>query len=730
MEILNHICRRILKSALVFFCLTTMAAYAQPPSWVSAIGTTGSGSSCVPASCDDDAYAIKLGPQGQQYITGRFRGTITFSGTTLVSAGGLDIFLAAYSSSHQLLWIVQAGGPNDDIGTAMDVDQAGNVYLAGGFDTTATFGSKNGATQTVTGAGGTVYLAKYSSSGDLVWVQTGTAPSEGVNGANGVAVDSAAGTVYITSVSQGNVTFSSANGTSNTVEGVGTWHMVLAKYDTNGNFHWGQTNEASPNSIAYGVAVDANHNAYVTGWLEDTTTFSSQNGNAITVTGFSPAQTTGDYPDDAFLVKYDTNGNVQWVNHIGGYVARGSTVAISPTGNITFVGYVGNINYGSPGEAETLVTSQPPGTTVNLGGGVFTDPYTLDLFIATYNSAGVVQTAFRGGSTVNEAATGVAYDLKGNLYVSGVLQVEGSNPSLLVREYSGQNVLWTETAANAGIFQTDNTVLRPALAVDPTDNVFVTGGYQGTASFGNITLPGVGASDIYLAELVPEVGSGWVLKNSSQITEYSSASRHSCAPMNVTAGDLLLSYNIVYYNGSTSGPPTLTNSDTQGNTWSVIQTVTIPRFQATILQIQYARAKSSGSDAIMVSVPSNVENLGNGCEEWSGGAPSGRILDVSAGAWSWTRSTAASASAVTTGSNDLVVGFCAFPWDSGANYSMGAGAGYTQDVFNNYMQSISVYDTALGLTYTAGKHTASCTTSGPASNWSAIIAGFLSASGH
>ena len=51
--------------------------------------------------------------------------------------------------------------------------------------------------------------------------------------------------------------------------------------------------------------------------------------------------------------------------------------------------------------------------------------------------------------------------------------------------------------------------------------------------------------------------------------------RHSCAAMNVTAGDLLLSYNIVYYNGSTSGL-TLTNSDTQGNTWRVIQTVTIP----------------------------------------------------------------------------------------------------------------------------------------------------------
>ena len=351
----------------------------------------------------------------------------------------------------------------------------------------------------------------------------------------------------------------------------------------------------------------------------------------------------------------------------------------------------------------------------------------MDAFIATYNSAGVEQTAFRGGSSVNEAATGSAYDVKGNLYVSGVLQVVGANPSLLVREYSGQNILWTQTAAIAGFFQTDNTVLRPALTVDPAGNVFVTGAYQGTPLFGNITLPGVGASEsnIYVAELAPAVGSGWVLKNSSQITEYSTAKSHSCSAMNVTAGDLLLSYNIVYYNGSTSSP-TLTNSDTQGNSWTVIQTVTIPVFQATILQIQYARAKSSGSDTIMVSVPSNVENLGNGCEEWSGGATSGPILDASAGAQSSTRSTIASASAVTTGSNDLVVGFCAFPWDSGySRFAMGAGPGYTQDVFNNFLQTTSVYEAAEG----KGNHTASCTTSGPASNWAAIMATFFSGSG-
>jgi len=213
----------------------------------------------------------------------------------------------------------------------------------------------------------------------------------------------------------------------------------------------------------------------------------------------------------------------------------------------------------------------------------------------------------------------------------------------------------------------------------------------------------------------------WTLKNSSQITEYSSASSHSCPAMNVTAGDLLLSYNILY-NGSTSGI-TLTNSDSQGNAWSVIQTVAIP--SVSILQVEYTRAKTSGSDTIKVSSSASVHNVGNGCEEWSGGATSGLILDGSAGVNSSASGTTASASATTNGSGDLVVGLCVFPSDAGSNFAMGAGAGYTQDVFNNYLQTTSVFQTAVP----GGKQTANCTTKGPASSWSAIVAGFLSGSG-
>ncbi len=446
------------------------------------------------------ANAIKAAPDHNLYVTGRFSSTANFGGTTITSAGGLDIFLAKYSSSGSLLWIAQAGSTQDDLGGyGIDLDQDGNVYVTGGFQGPATFYSANsGGTKITVASGGQegIFLAKYTSSGTVLWVQTGTSdcPFSGCpNSGAGIAVNSAAGTVYISEITQADVTFSSADGTNHVVGGSFAWHMGLAKYDTNGNFQWGETNSANPNSFAYAVAVDAQDNSYTTGWFENTTTFSSADGHDITIVGFSPGQSDGNYPDDIFLAKYDKNGNAKWVNHIGGYKATPGAVTVGPSGEITLVGYIGNINYGSPGEAQTIVTSQPPGANINLGGGIFTNPFNTDEVVATYNSA-----TRRGGSG-NESVTGVAYDSRDNLYVTGL--VEGnSQPQLFVDEYSGKNLLW-EATADAGIWNGANTVITPALTVDNAGSVFLAGGYPGTATFGDIKLSGTGSTEVFVAGL-------------------------------------------------------------------------------------------------------------------------------------------------------------------------------------------------------------------------------------
>jgi Domain of unknown function DUF11/Beta-propeller repeat len=484
---------------LLLLCPIAAAAQGTPPSWVQAFGSTGNGANL--------AQSIKAAPDQNLYVTGRFSSTATFGSTTVTSAGGTDIFLAKYSPSGSLLWIAQAGGTQDDLGGyGIDLDQDGNVYVTGSFQGPATFHSANSTGTKITVASGGqegIFLAKYTSSGTLLWVQTGTSdcPASGCpNFGTGIAVNSAAGTVYISEATQADITFSSADGTNHVISGSGAWHMGLAKYDTNGNFQWGETNSANPNSLGFGgVAVDAEDNAYTAGWLENQTTFSSADGHDITIVGFSPGQSDSNYPCDAYLAKYDKNGNVKWVNHIGGYKAVPGAVTVGPSGEITLVGLVGNINYGSPGEAQTIVTSQPPGADINLGGGIFTNPFNIDEVVATYNPAGVALRAMRRGGPGNESATGVAYDSRGNLYVAAMAQ-GNSQPQVFVDEYSGKNLLW-EATANAGIWNGVNTVITPALSVDDAGSVFVTNGYAGTASFGDIKLSGTGATEVFVAKL-------------------------------------------------------------------------------------------------------------------------------------------------------------------------------------------------------------------------------------
>ena len=50
---------------------------------------------------------------------------------------------------------------------------------------------------------------------------------------------------------------------------------------------------------------------------------------------------------------------------------------------------------------------------------------------------------------------------------------------LVVLQYSGNRLLWKKEAANAGIWNGDNTVISPSVSVDPKGRIFVTGRYQG-----------------------------------------------------------------------------------------------------------------------------------------------------------------------------------------------------------------------------------------------------------
>jgi hypothetical protein len=307
--------------------------------------------------------------------------------------------------------------------------------------------------------------------------------------------------------------------------------MYLVKYDTAGNFRWGQSNQAQANSLAHKVAVNAG-SVYATGWMEGQTTFGSNDGNGITVDGFSgPIQSFPDFPDDAFVVKYDANGNAKWVNHVGGYKAIGTDIATSRDGKVSVTGFIGNIASSIPAQRATIVTSQPGGKDVDLGGGLFTQPYNKDVFVATYDASGVLLDARRFGGAKDDGGSGIAYDRHGNLVVAGVFQgtikiegrtLTGKDPfnlfvakfernehgraarngtdSVEERAFAAKGLTWIKEADGPGAEGFEN---NPRIGLTSHGDVLVTGAYQPGAKFDSFVLDSAGLEDAFLSLLSP-----------------------------------------------------------------------------------------------------------------------------------------------------------------------------------------------------------------------------------
>jgi hypothetical protein len=481
----------LLLAASTVIILSPASAFATVP-WTAAT-VAAKGGQTTPIS-------MKITPTNEIYVAGQFSSSPSFSGTKLTSKGGADLFLAKYSSPGHLEWVVQAGSTQDDRMGRIDIDSANNVYVAGGFIGTATFASTNKTTRTVVGYGQTIFLARYSPAGILDWVITGTSPQDGeINFGAAVVVDSATNSLYLASLGQENIVFNSANATTDTVGGVWFWHVVLTRFTTAGVFQWGVTDQADPNSVPDQVTIDKSGYAYVTGSMEGTTTFESLDGNNITLPGFSPAQSTSDYPNDSFIVKYDRQGNALWANHLGGYKAESNALAVDLYGQITTVGWVGNSN-GSVSEEHTIVTSQPGKPNIDLGSGVLTQPYNSDEYFATWNPAGQLVRASRLGDAFNQQSTGIAFNSKGGLNVVGVRQ-DGKYVSLLWHKYWQQQLLWSKQILNAATWPIDG--ISPVCAIDSSGNLLIAGSFHGTATFGTFKLVSSGTADMYFAKLAP-----------------------------------------------------------------------------------------------------------------------------------------------------------------------------------------------------------------------------------
>lgn len=108
-------------------------------------------------------------------VSGYFTGIATWDGGTnpgieLTTRSDFDAFLARYTASGDLLWVIQAGGTDEDTGRGVASDGDGNAYWTGSFRGAATFGEGD-AEVTLQSAGSTDgFVARIDPDGSLKWV--------------------------------------------------------------------------------------------------------------------------------------------------------------------------------------------------------------------------------------------------------------------------------------------------------------------------------------------------------------------------------------------------------------------------------------------------------------------------------------------------------------------------------------------------------------------------------
>lgn len=334
--------------------------------WAASAGTSGQG---------DVARAVTVAPDGSALVTGYFRGTMVFAGSTvpsLVSTAQEDVFVARISAAGQWVWATKAGsttgggaqGP--DVGRGIAALSDGSAIVTGYFQGSATFGSS-----TVVSAGARdVFVARITAAGAWQWVVR----AGGVGDDDGFAVAALPDDqVVVTGDFVGSIAF----GGLGTMTSAGSNDVFVVCIDSSGNWVWQTSAGGTGADEGFAISTQPDGHAGVTGSFGSTATFGG--APAITAAG----------ADDIFVAEVDPSGSWTWATGVGDTLSD-SGVAIAATSDGNYV--LGGSFQGS----------------ATFGSFALTSAGAEDAFLAELDRAGSFLWAQRGGGTSFEEIRGVA----------------------------------------------------------------------------------------------------------------------------------------------------------------------------------------------------------------------------------------------------------------------------------------------------------------------------------
>ena len=397
------------------------------------------------------------------YNSGQFKGKVDFNPggvpdiheATSGSQYG-DIFLCKYTSDGSFCWAETWGGAVRQQSTNVATDNLGNAYITGFFEGLVDFDPGLGEDWhgPPVGVNGDAFLSKFDTNGNYIKTITWNGSDNNNDVGYGLKVNDLDGScVYVT----GFMHQSSAK-------------AFLRKYDPNLNLLWSLLwgPDTGPLKVANCTSVNTygSNDVYCAGWFTDSTDFDPE------LPDVRPPFHSGSA--DAFLCRYDKDGNFIWVRTWGSDGPYGEDCAVSlpidQSGNIYLGGsFCGTVDF-DPG----------PGVTEYTCNGL------RDSFISSFDSDGKFRWAGAwGGASLEDWVQRLDVNSQNEIYVigfcNGTIDFDpGSGVDSRSIWYGNYISKFTSDGLYLKALTTwdiSGYMLFPAIMVDNQDNVIYSGTY-------------------------------------------------------------------------------------------------------------------------------------------------------------------------------------------------------------------------------------------------------------
>jgi gliding motility-associated-like protein len=328
------------------------------------------------------------------------------------------------------------------------------------------------------------YVAKYTSSGALVW--SFIIESNGYDEVTSVAVDNF-DNIFVGGSFHNTTNFQGTSGPNANKTSVGGSDVFVSKYNSNGILQWVTVGSSTQNDFVRDIKVIGNE-VFVAG----------EYGANLTVGG-STILNSGNL--DAFGMKLSSLGTLVWLKGAGSSSADGYNAVTVFGGYAYFGGYYTGNSFGFNDAAVITASNPQPGKKEGV--------------LAKYNSttgAYISHALITGAgedNVVDMTSDGthifyVGYFENVTVFPGLTFVTEPHQEMFVVRCDTSFSTVWMNrtTTALSDIAQANS------VDIDPLGNLIVTGFYSGTTVFYSTTLASNGAKDFIVALIDPILGGG------------------------------------------------------------------------------------------------------------------------------------------------------------------------------------------------------------------------------